>query len=176
MKYILDFDRTLFDVEKLYQELEAIGKSEIAGTQESLSLIPMSDLLFPDVLDFFNEKNSDDIYILSSAKGLTAQWETDYQAAKIAATGIDAKVCQVRVVEGKKGAEALEIAHLFSSEETIVFVDDRLENCLDVKSVLPKVYCFLVIRDEVIPEYDYAGVGVSVVHTLTEVNDSMMTL
>jgi hypothetical protein len=176
MKYILDFDRTLFDVEKLYQELETLGKREMAGTQDSLSLIPMSDLLFPDAVDFINATDLADMYILSSVSGLTAQWETDYQIAKIAATGIDKKVCEVRVVEGEKGAQALEISRLFSSEETIVFVDDRLENCLDVKSVLPKAYCFLIIRDEVIPEYDYAGVGVSVVHTLTEVNDSMMTL
>ena len=146
MKYLLDFDRTLFDVEQLYVELAQCGQSQLAGTVESFAYVSIADLLFSDVAEFLADKNKSDLFILSSASGLSAQWETDYQTAKITASGLDKKVASVHVVPGDKGAEAVKIASQFAPHEQIIFIDDRLENCQAVKTALPNAHIYLLKR------------------------------
>lgn len=176
MKYILDFDRTLFDVEKLYESLDKCNQSQLAGTVESFSHVSIPDFLFADVAAFFLNKNPEDMYIVSSTSGLSAQWETEYQTAKIFASGLAKKVAEVRVLAGDKGIEALKIVEQFSAPETIIFVDDRIEHCLSVKLALPRAYCFLMVRNkEVIGDTDVVQ-GIPVVHTLKEVDDSILSI
>ncbi len=176
MKYILDFDRTLFDVEKLYEQLARCNQSHLAGTPESLNHISVPELLFPDVADFLQGKKLEDLFIVSSTSGVSAQWERDYQIAKISASGLDTRVAEVRVLAGDKGVEAVNIAEQFSPREMVVFVDDRIEHCLSVKSALPDSHCFLLVRNKaVIGETDVVQ-GIPVVHSLNEVDNSILLL
>jgi NAD(P)-dependent dehydrogenase (short-subunit alcohol dehydrogenase family) len=169
MKYILDFDRTLFDVDTLYEQLARCRQSHLAGTIESFAHVAIADLLFSDVPQFLSDKKPADVYILSSVSGLSGQWETDYQTAKIAASGLAEQVAAVQVVSGEKGVAAASIAAGFPSAEPIVFVDDRIEHCLSVQAAVPEAHCWLIVlRPSIIGDRKSVQ-GIPVVHSLSEV-------
>ena len=171
--YILDFDRTLFDVERLYLELAKINQSHLAGTEESFSLFSFKDLLFSDVKEFILNKR---VVILSSSNGINKDWETEYQNKKIAETGLDKLVEEVVVMSGDKGVHARQIAEQFGAHEPVVFIDDRIENCLSVKRNLPESHCFLMARDPEVVGNNKQIMGIKVVNTLLEVDDIIKEL
>lgn len=170
MKYILDFDRTLFDVEALYQQLDRTNARHLAGTTDSFKTVSMADLLYPDVTDWLQQKPIEDLYILSSSSGLTGEWERDYQREKIIATGVGALVAEVIVVQGEKGGSAAEIAKRFPPSDRIVFIDDRIEQCLSVQMCVPRAQCCLMVRNkDVIGDISQVR-GIQVVHDLSTVD------
>lgn len=134
MKYILDFDRTVFDTDALYKRLDEQKRSTEAGTLASLeSLGDISDLVFSDAMIFFTAHNKTDLCIVSSCKGKSGNWERTYQEKKIEHSGISKFVDQVLVVESGKVAVISELVKKFS--EDTVFVDDMLEHLETLNSV-----------------------------------------
>jgi len=176
MKYFLDFDRTLFDVETLYLELEKTKQRHLAGTQASFQCVSFPELVFSDVADFLRTKNLEDIFIVSSTLGLSAQWDEQYQRQKITEAGMDTKVNKVFVLSGDKTKIIKEAIGQFPESEQVIFIDDRIEHCLSVKQALPDSYCFLITRGESAGESDGYLQGIPVVHTLAEVDDRIKAL
>lgn len=169
MLYLLDFDRTLFDVGALYAALEELGKPELAGTLESLERLPIASFVYPDVAAFL-ATHGRETFILSSASGLTGEWETDYQQAKIDASGLTTQVAEVQVVTGGKGEAAAQIAARFAPPEPIIFVDDRLEYCLEVRAAVPRAICCLMVRDQAQIGETRSVQGMPVIHQLSEID------
>ena len=79
MKYILDFDRTVFDMDALYRKIEDTNPDAKTGTLKSLQGISLNEFLFPDALEFFKQHAKEDIQIVSSSFGFTGQWDLKYQ-------------------------------------------------------------------------------------------------
>lgn len=146
MKIVLDFDRTLFDVDKLYTELKEKNIYELVGTVESLDHLEVPELVFDDVEVFLNKFDIKDIVVLSSYSGTTADWTQEYQAEKIRRSKIVERVGEVIVMAGAKDVHVLEIAERFP-EEAIIFVDDQVSHCMAVKKAVPACRCFCIRRD-----------------------------
>jgi hypothetical protein len=125
MKYLLDFDRTVFDMEGLYQSIEQHNPGVDLGTPASLKGIDLEQFLFPDALDFFSTHDAADIEIVSSGFGLTGQWEVAYQTKKIELSGIAKYVHAIHVVPDSKISMIKRIA---SESDTVTYVDDHPEN------------------------------------------------
>lgn len=170
MKYVFDFDRTLFDVARLYDSLERQNLRHLAGSLESLPYLDVESLLYADVRAYLASKDPSDCFILSSSSGLTGEWEAAYQRAKIDASGVTELVSEVLVMQGEKGPALAGIASRFPPTEPLVFVDDRIEQCLSVRASVPQAICCLMVRDQSVIGDTSAVQGIPVVHTLAAVD------
>ena len=125
MKYLLDFDRTVFDMEGLYLAIEQNNPGVDLGTTASLEGIDLEQFLFADAVQFFSTHAKTDIEIVSSGFGLTGQWEVEYQTKKIALSGVAKYVNNVHVVPDSKISTIKRIAR---ESDEITYVDDHPEN------------------------------------------------
>lgn len=170
MKYILDFDRTLFDADALLADLE---KDQVDFSQlgpEVLEGRPSEQYLYPDALEFLRTKNREDVYILTALSTRYGDRILEFQKAKVEQEPILSLVQEMKYTEREKGDPARDIAKQFSQSDTVVFVDDVLANCLAVKAALPKVKCFLLVRDRDVVGDILSERGIPIVHTLAEVD------
>jgi hypothetical protein len=143
MKYILDFDRTIFDTERLYEELSKVGARDIAGTVDSLDLLDVPSLVFADAQRFLITHNKNNIVVLSSCTGEIDTWDHEYQLEKIYRSGIKDLVSNIVVVTSEKS----QLLVKYKGDEECVFVDDIMGHLLAVKKVVPEVICVLMDRD-----------------------------
>ena len=166
MKYLLDFDRTVFDMEGLYVAIHAHNPGVDLGTVQSLEGINLEPLLFPDALEFFNTHNAADIEIVSSGFGLTGQWEVEYQSKKIQLSGVAKYVETVHVVADSKISTIKRIAR---ESDNVVYVDDHPENVMSAMQHISGIEVVLLDRtgsQKAIP-------GVKTISTLTELDASI---
>jgi hypothetical protein len=134
MKYLLDFDRTVFDMEGLYQAIETYNPDAELGTVASLQGIDLQQFLFNDALEFFATHDQLDIDIVSSGFGLTGQWEVAYQIKKIELSGVGSYVRTVHVVPDSKIST---IKRLARELEEVVYVDDHPEHVASAVQHIP---------------------------------------
>ncbi len=64
-----------------------------------------------------------------------------------------------------------EIAKQFPPEETVVFVDDTIEQCLSVKESLPNSICCLIVRNKSLIDDIEITQDIRVVQCLADVDD-----
>ena len=163
MKYILDFDRTIFDTDRLYKELESTGNRDLAGTIESLDKLNVPDLIFADAIKFISMHNKLDIVVVTSCLGKTAVWDKSYQEEKIKRSGIRDLVGVVDVVVGEKPKAVLK--HI--QTDRCVFVDDMEKHLLSVKKAIPEIICVQISRTKNLDEKTSEFVQIS---TLAELD------
>jgi FMN phosphatase YigB (HAD superfamily) len=171
MKYILDFDRTLFDslgfMQKLQEDEMLSAKSK---TPEIWNKYYACDFLFQDTVEWLSSKSKEDLFILTAITPTFGPKAEGYQRRKLERSGLDNYVSEIVFVIGDKGEKAIEIASQFPSNETIVFVDDRLCQCQSVKAALPNSICCLMVRDKsCVIETDFDE-DIKVVHSLSDVD------
>lgn len=136
MKYILDFDGVILNVQALKEKMEELGIPVTSRTKETFQMIKekdpsfkISSLVFPDALEFI-KKYAKDCIIVSSHVSVTEtgvqneRSSHEFQLEKIMLSGIkEMGVEDIRVV-GKEKKEALrDIQQEFGKE--CVFIDDR---------------------------------------------------
>lgn len=168
MKIVLDFDRTLFDVDRLYTELKEKNIYKLVGTVESLGHLEVPGLIFDDVDGFLNTLDAKDVIVLSSYSGTTADWTEEYQAEKIQLSKVIEKVGEVIVMKGSKDVHVLGIAERFP-EEDIIFVDDQVSHCVAIKKAVPACRCFCIRRDLDFSEQPQELAGVEVITSLADI-------
>jgi len=173
MKYLIDFDRTLLDFERLRNTVTHDGKLALVGTVAFWEHYNAMDFLFPDVLPWLATKEPSSIHILSAYKPTLGPEAKAYQEEKLRSGGFLELVGGMTVMEGDKGLAAASIAEQFLPDETIVFIDDWGDQCQSVKSALPQAHCFMMLRYNVCPPE--AGDGIIPVSCLAEVDAIMNT-
>ncbi len=170
MKYLLDFDRTLFDTAAFGQQVNNDGEGSHLFDSDIWKKYQASDYLFPEVIDWLEQKNKEDLFIVTayvSALGLSAQ---DYQAEKLRSSKIEGKVESVILVKEDKGKVVAKITDQFLPDEPVVFVDDKIEQCLSVRAHAPQVQCFLMVRNRsVVGEIEEVK-GIKIVSSLKELD------
>jgi hypothetical protein len=171
MKYLVDFDRTLFDFEALKAQVTSDEKHDLVGMVEFWEHYTATDFLFPDVLSWLEDKGKDAVHVLTAFSPYLGAEAEAYQREKIHSGGFNELVGAITVMEGEKGLAAAKIAERFLPHEPIVFIDDWDEQCASVKKYLPQAHCFLISRYGVVPEVVPAGV--TVVSSLREVDGIM---
>ena len=136
MQYFLDFDRTIFDTDAMYQIMRNQLPESSIGSTESLDVIDAHSLLFPDALEFFSNHYPAEIFIVSSCAGTTADWDMNFQKEKINLSGVKKYVNEILVVEGSK---VQAIKKKLKSGEGAVFVDDFDKHLNDVHESLSDI-------------------------------------
>ena len=137
IKYLFDFDRTVFDMEQLYREIATHNPDATLGTVDSLAGIDVPQLLFADAVEFFASHNREAIDILSSGHGKTGTWDPAYQSEKVRLSGIGEYVHQVHVVAKDKVSVLQEVTK--QHDGRLVFVDDHPDNVVAVAAALPEI-------------------------------------
>tara|TARA_B100000745_G_scaffold299914_1_gene252047 strand:- start:4967 stop:5632 length:666 start_codon:yes stop_codon:yes gene_type:complete len=140
MKYILDFDKVIFNTPVLKQKMAELGIGEdergldvFDRITEADPTFDFKDLVFPGALELIQEYGQD-CFIVSSASSETVENNTDleaqlaFQREKIMRSGvmeyIDEKA--LRVVGVEKNEALAEVRDVLKAQgETFVFVDDR---------------------------------------------------
>lgn len=118
--------------------------------------------IFKDVYNFISKYSKKDLYIISFPK-------IGFQEAKIKNSGIN-KYFRKSIPTSSLKSEA--IKKLIRKNETIYFIDDRLESVEDVKKKIPKVITILLARKEGRHKYpnkgkaDYKAVNLKEVSTI----------
>ena len=171
MKYILDFDRTLFDTPAYYQKVAELKLEEIQFDPEIWKQIEADEFLYEDVIDWLSTKSQEDLYILTAVNPNYGDGQGTHQKGKLTGSKVEELVSDVVFTQGLKGEHVAEIAKQFPPDETIVFVDDMLEQCVSVKNTLPDTVCCLIVRDESLIEKVDIPEGIKVVRCLSEVDD-----
>lgn len=151
MKYILDFDDTIFDTEKFKKILRKAGIGEHERGEDTFTrleehtgmpfeeLVTKEKLVHEDALHFISE-HAGDCVILSSAASKRDEHNVDekaqmlFQELKIRHTGIAELVgdANVRVVAESKLETLQELQKQFGE---CVFVDDKKEHIEEAESI-----------------------------------------
>lgn len=145
MKYLLDFDRTLFDTDAFVAQVERDGRGGALLTPGIWDQYHVQDFLYADVLSWLKTVAREDVYIVTALAG--GDEAAAFQRAKLASGGFNELVTDTHFVSGLKGEVVAEIAKQFPPEEPIVFVDDRIEQCLSVQACAPQVTVCLMVRE-----------------------------
>jgi len=146
MKYILDFDRTLFDTELLYQRFARDDVDKNVLVPAIWESYQAKDFLYPDTVPFLTQHDPGDLIILTAYGTKYGDQVCEYQQAKVEQTPILDLVSQIHFVEHDKAAIMQTIATTYGPSEPLVFVDDLLEHCLAVKAAVPDCQCYLIQR------------------------------
>jgi hypothetical protein len=126
------------------------------------------------VLPWLEKTPKDNVHILTAYKPSQGPGAEAFQCGKVESGGFAELVGSVTVMDGLKGACALEIAKRFPAHETIVFVDDRLDQCCSVKSALPHAIVCLITRDGA--STDVCAQDIYHIKNLTELDAIIKTL
>lgn len=154
MKYILDFDRTLFDTESFYRASEAAGFHPEALDVAVWQQLQVTDFIYSDALTFLKQQQPKDVVILTA----TSEYKygpavTAYQKAKVEQEPVNTLVSEVVYVDLDKGPAIQSIAAHWEEDEPVVFVDDLLANCLAAVEVLPGCRSFVMTRGSQLPNH-----------------------
>jgi hypothetical protein len=155
VKYILDFDETIFDAKKFKKTLEECGIDEASVSAETFAEIKkklpdfdIKSLLFKDAIDFL-EANAGDCEIVSSFLSTDSINNSDpekreaFQAEKIALCGIRELLGsdKVHLVGDSKIKKLQELKSKYEEiGEQCVFVDDNEEWIKQAESIGMRAY------------------------------------
>ncbi len=144
MKYILDFDRVLFDTDAFIAELEKEGLGEMDRDEALVTLInekgiDLKEFVNEGVVDFLS-KHKDDCIIVSSYvsrnRGDNDTSESDlvfFQNEKIRLSGLDVLVSEVIVTGETKLTELENIYKKYDGEATLI--DDEKDHIAHAKEI-----------------------------------------
>lgn len=155
MKYILDFDDTIFNAKKFKQILVQCDIEEASVSRDTFDEIKrklpdfdITSLLFGDALDFLREHASD-CEIVSSflsvdpEKNGAIEKRESYQTQKIALCGITELLGEkhIHLAGDSKKEKLIELKNAYEEiEETCVFVDDNPEWIKQAESISMRAY------------------------------------
>jgi len=145
MRYILDFDRTLFSTERF---VSAAMLDEQDGSRLTASIwdtYDASSFLYDDTIPFLESLTPAQVIILTAWSERFGPQVYDFQTAKVERSGVAKYVSQVVLVSGDKGPH---IGKLLTSEPT-VFVDDKIAQLLSAKEHCPELTVVQMIRPSV---------------------------
>jgi uncharacterized Rossmann fold enzyme len=170
MKYILDFDKTLFDTPACYAHIADTKNHNFEFTPELWEEFSSCEFLYNDVLDWVTSKDKEDLYILTAITPEQSGQATEYQKAKLLCSKLTELVTDTVFMVGAKGEYVRDIIGKFPAEESVVFVDDKIEQCLSVKEVCPEIICCLMVRDKDVIGDVKEVQNIKVVYSLSDVD------
>jgi hypothetical protein len=149
MRYILDFDHTLFDTSQFITDVCSAGLTrEQYISPEIWERFDASAYLYDDVLPFLRVVGKDQVQILTAITPELGPHSAAFQRAKLDRSGIGAYVHSVHFMEGLKGTH---VAKLYDQSPTI-FVDDRHDQLRSVVQICPEVQVVEIVRTKVTSE------------------------
>ena len=166
MKYILDFDGTLFNTKGLTEAVIEAQLTDIHTTPEVFDQLSPRDFLYEDTIDFLS-RCTDQVYILTMMSPVDGPYYKEFQHRKVNDSGIGEYVTEIVYMEGLKGDSVTRLA-----EGSTVFLDDRYAQLASVAETCPEVRVVQMLRPDLDRE---VYPGVAIVHNLTEFEDLVKT-
>jgi len=148
MKYILDFDSTLFNTDLFREKVKTDGREGMLMTPKIWNFYNARDFLYPDTIEFLQSKEKDNLIILTAMSPVPTRAACEYQKEKLKNARMEEFVDRVVVMEGDKGPYVKELC----SGGGAIFVDDRAEHLISAKKLCQDVLCFLMVREGLIRE------------------------
>jgi hypothetical protein len=145
MRYILDFDRTLFSTERFISAAALDVQDSSRLTASIWDTYDASSFLYEDTIPFLESLSPEKVVILTAWSERFGPQVYDFQTAKVERSGVTKYVSEVELVSGDKGPH---IRKLLTSEPT-VFVDDKIAQLLSAKEHCPEVTVVQMIRPSV---------------------------
>lgn len=145
MRFILDFDHTLFDTNAFSVAAEPYKATGLWVTPQIWDELDARTFLYSDTLDFLNAKQTHELIILSAWTPSLGAESHAFQVSKIDKSGIADLVDKVVVMEGDKGPQV----KLLCGGAPTVFVDDRIDHLLATQAMCPEVTVVQMVRPEV---------------------------
>ena len=145
MKYILDFDYTLYDTDLFSQTAEPFKQRDESGqwvTPRIWDILDASDFFYNDTLTFLSALHPSDVTILTAWTPSLGPESYEFQKSKVERSGIQDLVGTIVYMEGDKGPY---VRDLYRNEKT-VFVDDRLDHLQSAKKYCPNILVAHMIR------------------------------
>jgi len=131
-KHIVILEREFeFDGRKLRADVRKITKNSSA-------------YVFPDVTDFISKSGKKNVHIISYG-------DTDFQEEKISECGVAGLVSAIIISDKLKSDSIKKIISketIDLSDGKIYFIDDRMEQIVDVKKAYPKITTILLKRKD----------------------------
>ena len=142
MKYILDFDRTLFDTDAFKAQVAKDNKTDSLLTPAIWQEYSAQDFLYDDVLQWLPRKSRESLVILTAMSPEAGPSANEFQKAKLASSGLADLVSEVIFMVGDKGKYVSDIAAL----QPACFIDDVLSHHQSVQKYTPHVTSLLMDR------------------------------
>lgn len=176
MKYFLDFDRTLFDTHAFVTAVADDGRDALLSTPEIWQHYQAADFLYHDVEHFFHSKAQADCTIVTAVTEVSGKDAHGFQKAKVEQAPITSFVKDFTYVVGEKGECMRALVKNLPADEPIVFIDDKIEQCLAVKQSVPQVHCFLIVRDPAVSGAVDSVTGITIIHSLYDADVALALL
>ena len=161
MKYILDFDRVLFDHDLLKQVMEEKKLTHLYARPELWDEINPNDFMNTDVVPFLKQLPKNDVYIVSAFTARIGPQAEPYQARKLFESGIDMFVHKIILMDGPKAPHVKNVC-----TGAGVFVDDKRVYVEEVARECPQIMSIQLLRPDAertkfdIPDVKHASIPV----------------
>ena len=141
MKYLLDFDRVIFDWDAYNAAVDAEGLRDLYVDPAIWDTFAPADFYYDDVLSFVTALPKEDVIIITAKSPHMGARAGVYQERKLADSGIDKYASEIIIMEGDKAPYVCP----FANQQTI-FIDDKLTHLESVKNSCPAVHCLQMLR------------------------------
>jgi hypothetical protein len=142
MKYILDFDHTLYETARFKEDARAYDALETWATPAIWDSLDERSYFYNDTIPFLLTLNRCDVVILTAVSPELGVHARAFQEAKLKKSGIAPFVHEILFMEGDKGPY---VEQLYEGTPT-VFLDDTLAHLESAKAHCPGVYTVQMVR------------------------------
>ena len=142
MKYILDFDRVIFDADAYRASLESQGLAHLFTDPRACDAVSVRTHVYPDALQFLRSCEPQAVTIISVMSPHRGPHARAYQKRKLEESGVHAFVREAILMEGEKG---LYVKRVYDGSPTI-FIDDTLAQLYSARQHCPGVRCVQMVR------------------------------
>jgi hypothetical protein len=146
MIVVLDFDHTLYDTSSLVEDLATIRSDDVFVRENFWDQLDAKQYIYPDVLPFLQSKAPTDFLILTAVTPSLGPESEAFQKRKVFDSGLDELVSEVIFMVGDKGPYVEQISSAYDS--VVVFIDDKFEHLISVKTKCPDVVCLQMVRND----------------------------
>ncbi len=153
MKYILDFDHTLFDTARFVHDAAEHKKNGTLITPDIWDSYDASSYLYDDVIPFLESIGKEHVQILTAVTTSLGPLSTEFQKAKLYRSGIASFVKEILFIEGEKGDH---VKRMYEHTPT-VFIDNMLSQLKSVQELCPEVEVVQIIRPDALGTNEIDG-------------------
>lgn len=142
MKYILDFDHTLYEVSRFKEDAASYKTDGTWVTPAIWDILDAKNYFYEDVFSFIQKQGKGNVTILTAMTPSLGPLAREFQKAKLEKSGIAALVGEIVFMEGEKGPF---VKDLYDNTPT-VFVDDTFAHLVSAKQHCPDVHAVQMVR------------------------------
>lgn len=145
MRYVIDFDRTLFDTDSMTRVLDGRLPALVRG-EAVFCAGELARFVYPDALQFLEHDLRKRIMVSVVAPTTSVPTNIAFQRAKIEASGIlpffDVVVVSDQCLKGPILARRFSLVE----QRSLTFVDDMAEQICSVTTHCPRIRCIRIDR------------------------------